>query len=134
MANQISMEDFNMTMAAQKKVLFTNPEFLSALLSFWCTFEAVFGEADWPATLDNLQDDAKYLIDPNGTFLEPGVEDESNNWHNRGALLSKYRRLKQQLELRQFIVTEIHPCGRVTRCASQQNKADVAANDEPGVL
>lgn len=134
MANQISMEDFNMTMATQQKVLFTNPEFLSALMSFWYSFEAVFGEADWPTTLDNLQDYAKYLIDPNGTFLEPCVDDESNNWWNRGSLLSSYRRLKQQIELRQFIVTEIRPCGRVTRCASQQSKDNVAANDDSGEI
>lgn len=114
MANLISMGDYNMTMATKKKVLFTNPEFLSALMSFWSSFEAVFGDADWPTTLCNLQDDAKYLIDPNGTFLEPGVEDESNNWGNRGSLLASYRRLKQQIEIRQFIVTEILPCGMVT--------------------
>ena len=135
MANQISLEDFNMTMATQQKVLFTNPEFLSALMGFWIRFEAVFGEADWEMTRDVLTCDMlEHYIHPNGTFLEPGVEDESNNWGNRGSLLSSYRILKRQLELHQFIVTEIHPCGRVTRCATQQSKADVAANDDSGEI
>ena len=120
MANQISLEDFNMTMATQQKVLFTNPEFLSALMGFWIRFEAVFGEADWEMTRDILTCDMlEHYIHPNGTFLEPGIGDESNNWGNRGSLLSSYRRLKQQIELRQFVVTEIRPCGMVTRKRSE---------------
>ncbi len=124
MANQISMEDFNMTMATQRKVLFTNPEFLSALMSFWTSFEAVFGEADWPATICNLQDDAKYLIEPGYTFLEPGVEDESNNWHNRGSLLASYRRLKRQINLKQFSIVEIRPCCKATIAPDESQKPD----------
>lgn len=129
MATLISMEDFNMTATTQQKVLFSNPELLITLRRFIDSFEVVFGECDWPITLCNLQDDAKYLIDPNGTFLEPGVEDESNNWGNRGSLLADYRRLKHQLSLSQFIVTEIHPCGRVIRKPSQ-----VEVDDDLGVI
>ena len=124
-----------MAMGTQQKVLFTNPEFLSALMSFWCSFEAVFGDADWEMTKGVLTCDMlDWYIHPNGTFLEPGVEDESNNWGNRGSLLSSYRRLKQQLELHQFIVTEIDPCGRVTRCAPKNDRGDVAANDDSGEI
>ena len=124
-----------MTMATQKRVLFTNPEFLSAFLHFFNQFEAVFGDADWEMTRDVLTCDSLDLyIHPNGTFLEPGIGDESDNWHNRGSLLACYRRLKQHIELHQFIVTEIHPCGRVTRCASQQSKDNVAANDDSGEI
>lgn len=135
MANQISMEEFNMAMATQRKVLFTNPEFLSSLMRFWCSFEAVFGQADWEMTRDVLTcDTLDWYIHPNGTFLEPGVEDESNNWGNRGALLDSYRRLKHQLELRQFIVAEIHPCGRVTGGTPKNGKGDIAANDDTGEI
>lgn len=69
-----------------------------ALHDFLDTFELVFGDTDWPCTSGVLRDEGlKYMIDPNGTFLEPGVPDESNNWWNRGALLASYRRLKTAL-------------------------------------
>jgi hypothetical protein len=32
-------------------------------------------------------------ISPKGTFIVPLVEDEQNNWANRGSLLSAYREL-----------------------------------------
>ena len=52
-------------------------------------FETVF-EYDWDFTKPCLEDTQYYI---NNTFLNPQVEDESNNWANRGALLSSYRRL-----------------------------------------
>lgn len=73
------------------------PTVLLSLERFLESLEAVFGTADWSSTLANLQNDAEYLIDPNGTFLEPGVTDESANWHNRAAFLAYYRDLKAQL-------------------------------------
>jgi len=89
-------------------------------------FELVFG-ADWETTLANLRaldrlerrrkslsarktislDDLRVLmchptrrfpIAPSGTFLEPGLADESSNWANRGALLCSYRTLKALLQ------------------------------------
>lgn len=78
------------------------PTVLLSLRQFLESFEAVFGETDWPVTLANLQNDAEYFIDPNGTFLEPYVEDESNNWGNRGALLAAYRGLQAELSKAQF--------------------------------
>ena len=38
-----------------------------------------------------------YMIEPDGTFLRPGVEDEVENWGNRARLLECYRRLKELL-------------------------------------
>lgn len=46
----------------------------------------------------NLNDDNLDLyVMPGSSFLEPGVDDESNNWANRGALLSSYRALVAKL-------------------------------------
>lgn len=132
MAALISREDFNMAATTQRKVLFSNPELLIALRRFLDSFELVFGETDWPVTLANLQDDARYLIHQNGTFLEPGVDDESNNWANRGSLLSAYRRLKHQLAMSQFIVTDVHPCGRIVMHPRHANIDDI--DDAPGVV
>jgi hypothetical protein len=130
MATLISREDFNMAATTQRKVLFTNPELLMALRSFIDSFELVFGETDWEQTREAIGGDlAKHFIHPNGNFLEPGVEDESSNWWNRGSLLADYRFLKHQLSFSQFIVTEIHPCGRVVR-----NPPQAESDDVPGEL
>ena len=38
------------------------------------------------------------IISTKGTFLNPKVDDEIENWGNRGALLNKYRELKELLK------------------------------------
>ncbi len=38
------------------------------------------------------------MIADNGTFLNPKIEDEIEDWGYRGALLEKYRELKELLE------------------------------------
>lgn len=130
MANQISREDFNMAATTHRKVLFSDPELLITLRRFLDSFETVFGERDWWLTREAIAGPlAEHNIHPNGTFLEPGVEDESNNWANRGSLLSAYRRLKHQLAMSQFIVTEIHRCGGVTM---HPRHTDI--DDETGIL
>jgi len=60
-------------------------------------FESVF-QNDWYVSKGCLQDADNIYISENGTFLNPQVDDESNNWANRGALLASYRRLKTALE------------------------------------
>lgn len=62
-----------------------------AISDFVQAFELVF-DNDWWLTVDRCQD--RLFIEKNGTFLAPQVEDESNNWANRGHLLDSYRRLK----------------------------------------
>ena len=55
---------------------------------------------DWDHTLGCLSDEYRqYFIDPDGTFLQPNVSDESNNWANRGAFLAAYRRAKEEFAL-----------------------------------
>lgn len=57
---------------------------------FISRFELVFHN-DWLMTKSSI--DSKHLIHEDGTFLEPGVEDEENNWANRARLLESYRSL-----------------------------------------
>ena len=66
---------------------------LQAIDEFASMFELVF-DNDWPTTRTNMEE-AAHLIDRQGTFLRPLVEDEDNNWANRGALLGAYRHLLQ---------------------------------------
>ena len=62
---------------------------LDAYQDFLADFEIVFGN-DWDLTKDRINDDAFVA----GTFIEPNVPDESDNWANRGSLLASYRALK----------------------------------------
>jgi len=62
---------------------------------FLTEFELVF-HADWEMSRGCLLE-ANY-IHPNGTFLEPMVDDESNNWANRGALLEDWRELRRAMK------------------------------------
>lgn len=65
---------------------------LTQLTSFMQSFELVF-DGDWEHTQLMLQDESGTTIDTKGTFLSPTVDDESNNWWNRGNLLTEYRNL-----------------------------------------
>jgi hypothetical protein len=65
---------------------------LDALEDLARNMYAVF-DNDWAFTRDMLNaDPSPYTIAPDRTFLDPGVEDEANNWGNRGSLLAAYRR------------------------------------------
>ena len=78
-------------------------EFLNA-------FEEVF-DRDWPYTKQMLQDDNEAqkrtraeagigsipCIADDGTFINPKVEDEVNDWGNRATLLEAYRALRKEL-------------------------------------
>ena len=55
-------------------------------------FELVFRD-DWDLTRDRLADGTSEFISTDGSFLQPGVPDESNDWGNRGGLLASYREL-----------------------------------------
>jgi hypothetical protein len=59
-------------------------ELEEAISSFITSFELVF-DNDWEMTKSCITDDC--FIRENGTFIQPGVSDESNNWGNRGSLL-----------------------------------------------
>jgi hypothetical protein len=72
-----------------------DPELADAVADFLGMFELVF-DGDWEVTRACIRD-PQFLISGGGTFIHPDVEDESNNWANRGALLASYRRLKDLL-------------------------------------
>lgn len=59
----------------------------NALAEFVGAFEVVF-RYDWEYTKIMIGDEAT-----GATFLEPGLDDESEDWGARGALLEKYRAL-----------------------------------------
>lgn len=65
-----------------------------AVRTFLDRFELVF-DNDWDMTKDCIASGG--MISPKGTFLDPAVGDESNNWANRGSLLNSYRSLKALL-------------------------------------
>jgi hypothetical protein len=62
-------------------------EFQTAVAEFVGAFEVVF-RYDWAYTKEIIGDEAK-----GATFIEPGLDDETEDWGSRGALLEKYRRL-----------------------------------------
>lgn len=65
----------------------TDKELQEALAEFVGAFEVVF-RYDWPYTKIMIGDEEE-----GATFIEPGLEDETEDWGARGALLEKYRRL-----------------------------------------
>ena len=70
-------------------------ELEEAIAEFVSSFKLVF-DYDWEMT--KLSIFSKHLIEENGTFIQPGVSDESSNWWNRGSLLASYRHLIEVLE------------------------------------
>ena len=77
------------------------PTPLVALRELVAAMHLVF-ENDWGHTQSCLQDDGTASISPGGTFLNPLVKDERDNWWNRGELLESYRRavdVLRQLDL-----------------------------------
>jgi len=72
----------------------TDKELQDALAEFVGAFEVVF-RYDWPYTKIMFGDEAE-----GATFVEPGLEDESDDWGARGALLEKYRRLVSLMQSR----------------------------------
>ncbi|MGB5771871.1 MAG: hypothetical protein WBM32_18690 [Crocosphaera sp.] len=70
-------------------------ELEEAISQFITSFELVF-EYDWEMTKNSIADDL--YISSSGTFIHPDVGDESNNWWNRGSLLSSYRHLVEVLD------------------------------------
>lgn len=62
-------------------------ELRTAIAEFVGAFEVVF-RYDWPYTLSIFP-----YVEDGATFIEPGLEDEIEDWGARGALLEKYRKL-----------------------------------------
>jgi hypothetical protein len=55
-------------------------------------FEIVF-HYDWEYSKMMIDD-----VKENHTFINPGIEDESEDWHARGQLLESYRELKKEMK------------------------------------
>ena len=71
-------------------------DLLHAAAEFVLRFESVF-DNDWSHTKHMIQE-REALI--KGTFANPGVEDEENDWSDRARVLEAYRHLKALLEAR----------------------------------
>jgi hypothetical protein len=69
-----------------------DPELIQALREFVGAFEVLF-HYDWNYTIEMIGDEAQ-----GRTFLDPGLEDETEDWGSRGNLLEKYRRIKKLME------------------------------------
>jgi hypothetical protein len=65
----------------------TDNELYKAIAEFVGAFEIVF-RYDWAYTKTMIGDETEGM-----TFIEPGLEDEIEDWGARGALLEKYRAL-----------------------------------------
>lgn len=90
--------DLSRALAIQKSGGFKPHKELNLLISdFMLSFNAVF-DLDWDHTKLCFAE-SKYYIEPRGTFINPGVEDEENNWGNRGGLLSAYRELVEYIAI-----------------------------------
>jgi hypothetical protein len=72
-------------------------ELEEAIERFVESFECMFSQ-EWNVTQCNMQ--SEHFIKPTGTFLYPGVDDESSNWGNRGGLLHDYRVLRKIMNKR----------------------------------
>ena len=70
----------------------TESELKLKVKDFLKAFEEVF-EHDWYYTSLMIGDEKEGC-----TFLNPGLEDETEDWGNRGILLQKYRQLISFLE------------------------------------
>lgn len=79
-------------------VAVSDPELTTALSEFTWAFEQVFHH-DWAYARAMLLP-ANGMIAPDGTFLEPRVEDEVDDWGYRAMLLQRYRKLRALMEAR----------------------------------
>jgi hypothetical protein len=68
-------------------------ELQERLTSFMENLKLVL-DYDWEFT-KGVINDPWYIP---GTFLNPGVDDEGNNWANRGGLLESYRALVETMQ------------------------------------
>jgi hypothetical protein len=76
----------------------TDPTLTTALAQFIWAFEQVFHH-DWPYAQSMLLP-FNAMIAEGGTFLDPRVADEADDWGYRAMLLERYRTLKALMESR----------------------------------
>lgn len=83
-----------------------DPELTKAVAEFIWAFEQVFHH-DWPYASAMLLP-ANGMIAEDGTFLEPRVADEGEDWGHRAILLERYRKLKALMETRGITPTRTY--------------------------
>jgi hypothetical protein len=71
-------------------------ELLEKLQEFMGAFEILFHH-DWEYSKDMIGDEEKDM-----SFLNPGLEDETEDWGARGELLEKYRNLRAEMNKRKL--------------------------------
>jgi len=79
-------------------------ELTVALSEFMWAFEQVFHH-DWPYARVMLNP-MNGMIAEDGTFLEPRVSDETDDWGYRAMLLARYRKLKALMDARGIVTTD----------------------------
>ena len=84
-----------------------DPEYEKAVAEFVGAFEVVF-RYDWSYTKCMIGDEAA-----GATFIEPGLEDEEEDWGARGALLEKYRALVAVMKKRKMEPAFAFPLDRL---------------------
>lgn len=93
--------DLTRSLAIQKTGGFKTHNELNSLISdFLRSFDAVFN-GDWDHTQACIQE-SRHFFSQNGTFVEPKVADEENNWANRASLLKSYRNLLGYIDAHQI--------------------------------
>lgn len=94
-------------LAIQKSGGFKHHEELNQLISdFMISFDLVF-DNDWDHTKSCLEK-SQYYIEGQGTFIKPLVQDEGNNWSNRGYLLTSYRNLVEYIKTNKIDIETRH--------------------------
>ena len=74
----------------------SDSELEKAISEFVGAFETVF-RYDWSYTKDMIGDEAQ-----GANFIEPGLEDEEEDWGSRAELLEKYRHLVKVMKKRKL--------------------------------
>lgn len=75
----------------QKESLSKNDNYIQLVDDFLESFSLVF-DKDWDYSKEIIKIE-DYFISDDGTFIDPRVDDEGNNWGNRKVLLDSYRKL-----------------------------------------
>lgn len=100
--------DLSRALAIQKSGGFKAHKELNQLISdFLTAFDVIFN-IDWEHTKTCLED-SQHFISPTGTFVEPRVDDESNNWGNRPSLLETYRKLVNYINANNIDIQTSYP-------------------------
>jgi hypothetical protein len=89
--------DLSRALAIQKSGGFQAYKDLFRLISEFLSAYYLIFDMDWEHTKSCLES-PEYFISPLGTFINPKIDDEGNNWGNRPMLLNAYRKLVEYIE------------------------------------